>query len=175
MIFSCLTSLTCSFPGIRRIQSQPRLWPRQQPTEKCEWNELKYQLCLRPTVPQILGSFWNTKIIIFSAVVMHKIIANHNIYFLLKSECKTWTDICNIDKMPSNLSWFDASWFDEILLRNALVSREEQCWFLNVSPGLHRLQWLSVQKNGLHPSSSCSAGQYIFIRRSITPMIKCHL
>lgn len=32
-----------------------------------------------------------------------------------------------------------------------------------VSPGLHRLQWLSVQKNGLHPSSFSSAGQSLFM------------
>lgn len=39
-----------------------------------------------------------------------------------------------------------------------------------MSPGLHRLQWLSIQKNGLHPSSSSTAGQALFMGISANPV-----
>lgn len=35
---------------------------------------------------------------------------------------------------------------------------------LTVSLGVHRLQWLSIQENGLHPASFSAAGQSFFHR-----------
>lgn len=39
-----------------------------------------------------------------------------------------------------------------------------------MSPGLHRLQWLGIQKNGLHPTSSSTAGQALFMGISTDPV-----
>lgn len=41
-----------------------------------------------------------------------------------------------------------------------------------LSPGLHRLQRLGVQENGLHPSSSSTAGQTLFLEISTDPVSK---
>lgn len=44
---------------------------------------------------------------------------------------------------------------------------------LLVSPGLHRLQWLGIQEDGLHPASFSSAGQSFFLGMNFAIEIMC--
>lgn len=55
----------------------------------------------------------------------------------------------------------EVSWTDKCINWGSAITVivDDVMWF---SPGVHRLQWLGIQKNGLHSSSFSSAGQSVF-------------